>query len=152
MDDNPTADELEARHIELDQYEPADEVPAESMQFLKDTLVIADTASRHGDIAAVSDAYNSLAKYFAGIEHPKKAVFFFVKCLEVAAASGDAAAELEAVASLGGAHETVGHTAAAIRSFERQAALAHTSADEGYGLAVLASHVIDTHCEPSFLE
>ena len=76
----------------MDQYEPADEVPAESMQFLKDTLVIADTASRHGDIAAVSDAYNSLAKYFAGIEHPKKAVFFFVKCLEVAAASGDVAA------------------------------------------------------------
>jgi hypothetical protein len=47
-------------------------------------------------------------------------------------------AELEAVASLGGAHETVGHTAAAIRSFERQAALAETSADEGYGLPLIS--------------
>jgi hypothetical protein len=36
------------------------------MQFLKDSLVSADMAARRGDIAAVGDAYKSLAKFFAG--------------------------------------------------------------------------------------
>mmetsp|Transcript_3993 Transcript_3993/g.9621 ORF Transcript_3993/g.9621 Transcript_3993/m.9621 type:complete len:431 (+) Transcript_3993:307-1599(+) len=131
-DDNYTAEELEARRIDPDRFEHADEVPPESMQFLKDTLVMADTASRRGDSTAVSECYKTLAKYFTGTENPRKAVFFFAKCLEVASSSGgDPAAELEANANLGAAHEALGDTAAAIASFERQMALAESSGDDG---------------------
>jgi hypothetical protein len=35
---------IEERHIDAGSYEATDEVPLESMQFLKDSLVVADTA------------------------------------------------------------------------------------------------------------
>ena len=48
-DDNPTPAEMEARLQDPNTYDPnMDEVPVESMQFLKDSLVAADAAARRG--------------------------------------------------------------------------------------------------------
>lgn len=128
-DDNLTPDELEARLINPDNYEERDEVPPESMRFLKDSLVSAEESARRGDNAATGEAYRSLARFFAGSENPKKAVFFFDKCLEVAVASGEVTAEIEANANLGGAHEAVGGVHAAIAAYEKQTELAEVSGD-----------------------
>jgi hypothetical protein len=54
----------------------------------KSNLCRYNTAARRGDVGAVADAYKNLAKFFAGTDNPKKAVFFFDKCLDVAAAAG----------------------------------------------------------------
>ena len=46
-DDNPTPAEMEARLQDPNTYDPnMEEVPVESMQFLKDSLVAADAAAR----------------------------------------------------------------------------------------------------------
>ena len=82
-------------------------------------------------MGATSEAYKSLARFFAGTDNPKKAIFFFDKCLDVASKAGDAGAEMEANANLGGAHESTGNVAAAVAAFERQTRLAETSGDDG---------------------
>ena len=128
-DDNLAPEELEAHGVDPKQYEQTDEVSVEHMQFLKDSLVAADASSRRQDFGGVTDAYRSLAKFFAGADHPKKAVFFYDKCLHVASQAGDVAAEMEANADLGGAHESMGDVASAVAAFERQARMAETSGD-----------------------
>ena len=86
-DDNLTADEMEARLINPDDYEEFEEVPMDKMPFVKDALVAAESALR-GDVGegedpagAVQDAYKALAEYFLGTDDLAKAAYFYEKCV-----------------------------------------------------------------------
>jgi len=134
-DDQPTAAELEAKGIDPEHYEPGEEVPEESLGFLKENLVVAEAAQRRSDMRAVFDAYKSLATYFESTDNPKKAIFFFKKCLEVAVKSGDVGAELEANVNLGMALENTGDTPTAIEHHERHVSLATSVSNDVEELA-----------------
>ena len=94
-DDNLTADEMERRLINPDDYEEFEEVPMDKMPFVKDALVAAESALR-GDAldgpnddpaVAVQDAYGALAEYFLGTDDRAKAAYFYDKCVAAAVAA-----------------------------------------------------------------
>mmetsp|Transcript_62110 Transcript_62110/g.196420 ORF Transcript_62110/g.196420 Transcript_62110/m.196420 type:complete len:441 (-) Transcript_62110:490-1812(-) len=129
MDDIPTAAELEARGMDPNTQDlPQDEVPPESLHFLKENLVLADAASRRGDRRTMYEAFQNLARHFEEIDNPKKCIFFHKKCLGVAEQSGDLVGMLQANLNLGLAHEKAGDLQTAMAYHEMHLGLAR---DEG---------------------
>jgi len=124
-DEMPSREELEARGIDPDEYaENVEEVPAESLGYLKENLVDADAAARRGDLKMVYQAYLNLAMYFEQQENHRKAIYFYEKCHSIATDAGDLHGELEANLHLGVAHESIEDTAQAIKFHERHLELA----------------------------
>ena len=97
-DDNPTEEELLARLVDPASYEEKEEVSAEHMPFVLESLVAAETHARSGDPAKTRDAYRALARFFIDTDNPMKAIFFHQKCLDAAVASGRAEDEMESIA------------------------------------------------------
>ncbi|KAK3282597.1 hypothetical protein CYMTET_9675 [Cymbomonas tetramitiformis] len=123
-DDVPTREELEAKGLDPDTYVNTEEVPQESLGYLKDNLVAADAAARQGDMKSVYSAYKNLAKYFESAGNHKKAIFFYEKCHTIARKSHDIEGELEANLNLGAAHENIADTTGAIAFHEKHLELA----------------------------
>eukprot|EP00217_Crustomastix_stigmatica_P011837 CAMPEP_0183797340 /NCGR_PEP_ID=MMETSP0803_2-20130417/15412_1 /TAXON_ID=195967 /ORGANISM="Crustomastix stigmata, Strain CCMP3273" /LENGTH=410 /DNA_ID=CAMNT_0026042009 /DNA_START=52 /DNA_END=1284 /DNA_ORIENTATION=- len=129
-DDTPTPAELEARGIDPETFVPEEEVAPESLQFLKEQLVLADDAARKSQMREVFDAYMRLARYFEGADNHRKAIFFYEKCLKTAQSAGDSDGELEANLHMGGACEHVGDTEKAAEYHEKHHALALQCGDD----------------------
>eukprot|EP00976_Prorocentrum_cordatum_P068445 1179136-Prorocentrum_minimum.AAC.3 len=120
----PTREELEAHDIDPDTYVPEDEVPLESLGYLKANLVEVDSAARRGDMKSVYLAYTNLARFFESNSNHKKAIFFYEKCHSIAQQARDIHGELEANLNLGVAHENIRDIAKAIMFHERHLELA----------------------------
>mmetsp|Transcript_40527 Transcript_40527/g.49152 ORF Transcript_40527/g.49152 Transcript_40527/m.49152 type:complete len:413 (+) Transcript_40527:156-1394(+) len=129
-DDTPTREELEAKGIDPDTYVHGEEVPQESLSYLKENLVMADAAARRGDMKSVYNAYKNLAKYFESANNHKKAIYFYEKCHTIAKKSHDSEGELEANLNLGAAHENLADTGEAIKFHERHLELAKATGIE----------------------
>lgn len=129
-DDTPTAAELEARGVDPESYKPGEEVPLDSLEFVKEHLVAADAAARRSQMGEVYEAYKELARFFEGLENNNKAIFFYQKCLTIAQQSGNGDQELEANLNLGVAHENGSDLPTAISFHERHLALASQMENE----------------------
>ena len=119
-DDNPTEEELLARLVDPASYEEKEEVSAEHMPFVLESLVAAETHARSGDPAKTQDAYRALARFFIDTDNPMKAIFFHQKCLDAAVASGRAEDEMESNRALGETLESARNLADAVAAYERR--------------------------------
>ena len=119
-DDNPTEEELLARLVDPASYEEKEEVSAEHMPFVLESLVAAETHARSGDPAKTRDAYRALARFFIDTDNPMKAIFFHQKCLDAAVASGRAEDEMESNRALGETLESARNLADAVAAYERR--------------------------------
>ena len=119
-DDNPTEEELLARLVDPASYEEKEEVSAEHMPFVLESLVAAETHARSGDPAKTQDAYRALARFFIDTNNPMKAIFFHQKCLDAAVASGRAEDEMESNRALGETLESARNLADAVAAYERR--------------------------------
>ena len=119
-DDNPTEEEVLARLVDPASYEEKEEVSAEHMPFVLESLVAAETHARSGDPAKTRDAYRALARFFIDTDNPMKAIFFHQKCLDAAVASGRAEDEMESNRALGETLESARNLADAVAAYERR--------------------------------
>ena len=119
-DDNPTEEELLARLVDPASYEEKEEVSAEHMPFVLESLVAAETHARSGDPAKTQDAYRALARFFIDTDNPMKAIFFHQKCLDAAVASGRAEDEMESNRALGETLRSARNLADAVAAYERR--------------------------------
>lgn len=135
-DDNPTEEELLARLVDPASYEEKEEVPAEHMPFVLESLVAAETHARGGgDPAKTQDAYRALARFFIDTDNPMKAIFFYQKCLDAAVASGRAEDEMESNRALGETLESTRNLADAVVAYERRLDAATRAAEVGTATA-----------------
>lgn len=135
-DDNPTEEELLARLVDPASYEEKEEVPAEHMPFVLESLVAAETHARGGgDPAKTQDAYRALARFFIDTDNPMKAIFFYQKCLDAAVASGRAEDEMESNRALGETLESTRNLADAVVAYEKRLDAATRAAKVGTATA-----------------
>lgn len=105
-------------------------VSPHDMVFIRDNLSRAEEARRAGAAAGgektVFESYSHLAQHFYAKEDSEAAtaVYFFDKCAEVAAASGDSTQQMDAARNLGLSHERLGDVERAILFHEDHLAVA----------------------------
>lgn len=102
----------------------AGELAADALEYIKDNLVAADVARRHGDGGTVVGSYTNLARFFEGRRDYGGAVRYLGEARRAALEARMAAEALEATAALGEAHAHLGDYAAAAKHHERALAMA----------------------------
>ncbi|KAL6763448.1 subunit of axonemal inner dynein [Haematococcus lacustris] len=126
IDGRPQAfvDFFHLTHFPGGRAEQQEELPQNSLLFLKTQLVKADIARQSHQVEEVYGAYKLLAKYFAQLGRLQTAEFFFKQCLHFSREAAWLPGELESNLALGVLYEELHDTPAAIACHERRLELA----------------------------
>lgn len=108
-------------------------VSTKDMIFIRDNLILAESARRLGDTTNVYQAFTKLAEHYSRLSDYGTAVFFYEKCLDIATLTTDIRAEMTANHCLGSVYQSTGkNNETARRCHERHNELAESvdAADE----------------------
>lgn len=103
----------------VDDKPQREELLPESIVLLKAQLAKAESAQRVGETEQIYETYRYLGRYFSQLQKPKKSIFFYQKCLQIAKDTHWLDGELDASFELGLVYEGTKEAQLAISCHER---------------------------------
>lgn len=100
---------VDLMYLACDARTPRSVLPA-----VREALVSAELARRHGETATVIHQYSQIADMFASCGVMKTSVYFLERALEIATSSGNDEARMDMCRLLGGSYETMGDSVKAV--------------------------------------